>query len=108
VALVEHVDGLGSAPLGDGIAVVAHRIDELVGDPEQLVWVDRPHHQVVVAVLLVVEVEGGQAALGQQERHDLLDVDAHRVVTGVDADPRLVAELADDVEALAPVLYVGG
>ena len=68
------------------------RADQLVGDPEQLVRVDRADHQVVVAVLLVVEVEAAEPALREQDGHDLLDVDAHGVVAGVHAHLGPLAE----------------
>ena len=37
-----------------------------------------------------------EPALGQQQGHDLLDVHAHRVVPGVDADARTVAQGSAD------------
>ena len=76
-------------------------------DPEQLVRVDAADHQVVVAVLLVVQVERSQATFLEQDRDDLLDVDGHGVMPGVDAHLRALTEVLADRQRLAPVLHVG-
>ena len=80
---------------------------DLAHDPEQLERVDRADDQVVVRVLAVVEVEAAEQPLGQQQRDDLLDVRALRVVAGVDEHLRLRAEAAADQRGRAPVGQVG-
>ena len=59
-------------------------IDDLVEDQEELQRVDRAGHQVVVGVLAVVEVEAAQLVLVEQDRDDVLDVDARGMVAQVD------------------------
>ena len=76
-------------------------------DQEQLERVDRADDQVVVGVLAVVEVEAAEAALLGEQRDDLLDVRALRVVAEVDEHPRAVAELLADEQRRAPVGEVG-
>ena len=80
---------------------------DLAHDPEELEGVDRADDEVVVRVLAVVEVEAAEQALGQQERDDLLDVRALRVVARVDEHLRLRAEAAADERGRAPVGQVG-
>ena len=80
---------------------------DLAHDPEQLERVDRADDQVVVGVLAVVEVEAAEQPLGEQQRDDLLDVRALRVVAGVDEHLRLRAEPPADERGRAPVGQVG-
>ena len=79
------------------------RSSDLPHDPEQLERVDRADDEVVVGVLAVVEVEAAEQLLGQQERHDLLDVRALRVVAGVDEYLSLRAEPLAEERGSAPV-----
>ncbi len=85
MALVEHERDLA-------VRAEAAAADDLVEDPEQLEWVGRSDDQVVVGVEARVEVERAEPAEAQQLRHDELDVGARRVVAGVQADVRPVAE----------------
>ena len=66
-----------------------------------------PDDQVVVGVLAVVEVEAAEQPLGEQHRHDLLDVRSLRVVAGVDEHLRLRPEPAAHQRRGAPVGQVG-
>ena len=96
----------------DVVRLVDHELDlrrrasaarDLAHDPEQLERVDRADDQVVVGVLAVVEVEAAEQSFGEQQRDDLLDVRALRVVAGVDQHLRLRAEPAADERGRAPV-----
>ena len=84
VALVEHERDVG--------VVEAAAADHLEDDAEQLERVGRADDQVVVGVEARVEVERAELAEAQQLHDDELDVRAGRVVAGVEADHRLVAE----------------
>ena len=75
---------------------------ELAEDQEQLERVDRADDQVVVGVLAVVEVEAAEPALVGEQRDDLLDVRALRVVAEVDEHLRALAELLADVSSAEP------
>ena len=75
---------------------------ELAEDEEQLERVDRADDQVVVGVLAVVEVEAAEAILRGEDRDDLLDVHALRVVAHVDEHARPLAERAGRRAAPSP------
>ena len=70
---------------------------------EQLERIDGADDQVVVGVLAVVEVETTEAILRGQQRDDLLDVDALRVMPHVDEHARSLAEPPADEQRRAPV-----
>jgi hypothetical protein len=104
VRLVDHEGGrfgrLGRFPIDAGGGDFAH-------DPEELEGVDRADDQVVVRVLPVVEVEAAEQALGEQERHDLLDVRPLRMVACVHQHLRLGAEAPADECRRSPVRKIG-
>ena len=79
---------------------------DLEQDPEQLERVGRADDEVVVGVEAGVEVEGAELPGPQQERDDELDVGARRVVAGVDAHLRPLAQLQAVRERRAPVGHV--
>ena len=85
VALVEHERDVA-------VGSEAAAADHLDQDPEQLERVGRADDQVVVGVEAAVEVERAELPEPQQLRDDELDVGARRVVAGVEADQRPVAE----------------
>ena len=99
VALVEHERDVG--------VVEAAAADDLEDDPEQLERVGRAHDQVVVGVEARVEVERAELAEAQQLHDDELDVRARRVVAGVEAHQRLVAERGHLGVGRAPVRNIG-
>ena len=108
MALIEHVHHFGGIGVRHRIGeLVRARFDQFMADTEQLIRIDAANHQVVVAVLLVVQVEATQASLLQEDGHDLLDVGTHRVVTGVHAHLRPLADVLAYAQRLAPVLDVG-
>ncbi len=104
VRLVDHERDRAGRLGGRGIGL---RERDLAHDPEELEGVDRADDQVVVGVLAVVEVEAAEQSLGEQERDDLLDVRALRVVAGVDEHLGLRPEPAADERGRAPVGQVG-
>ena len=76
-------------------------------DAEELERVGGPDDQVVVGVEARVEVEGAQAPGAQQLDHDELDIGARRVVAGVEADHRPLAQGAHVRQRRPPVGHVG-
>ena len=100
MALVEHERDIG-------VLAVAAAADDLVQDAEQLERVRRPDDEVVVGVEARVEVERAELAEAQQLGDDELDVRAGRVVAGVEAHHRPVAERRDLHVAGAPVRNIG-
>ena len=80
---------------------------QLAKDEKQLEGVYRADDQVVIGVLAVVEVKAAEPALGGEDRDDLLDVGALRVVPEVDQHPGAVAELVADEQRRSPVCKVG-
>ena len=95
VRRVDHV-----AQGGHRAAAVRRRAQD---DEEELVRVDRPDGEVVVAVLRVVEVEAAESAGHRQAAHDLLDVRVRQVVAEVDealgASPACWASSSDDPQS---------
>jgi hypothetical protein len=78
VRLVDHVAGV------EAVSRVQFSLDQFVEHQEQLVRVDRPGIEIVVAILAVVEMEAAQLAEAVQARHDLLDIHVGRVVAQID------------------------
>src|SRR5450759_4942984 len=76
-----------------GLVIALGGIDQLIVDQEQLERIDAAHNQVIVSVFAVVEMETAQAALVQQKSHDLLDVGTRSMVTQVNQDLCLRAEM---------------
>ena len=99
MALVEHERDVG--------VVEAAAADDLEEDAEQLERVGRADDEVVVGVEARVEVERAELAEAQQLHDDELDVRARRVVAGVEADHRAVAERGDLGVGGSPVRNVG-
>ena len=74
------------------VGVVAAAADDLEQDAEQLERIGGADDQVVVGVEAGVEVERAEPPEPQQLHDDELDVGARRVVAGVEADHRALAE----------------
>ena len=101
VALVEHEADVAAL-------VVAAAPHDLEQDAEQLERVGGADDQVVVGVEAGVEVERAEPAEPQQLHDDELDVRARRVVAGVEAHDRPLAERDAVHVGRAPVGHVGG
>ena len=99
VALVEHERDVG--------VVQPAAADDLDDDAEQLERVGGAHDEVVVGVEARVEVERAELSEAQQLHDDELDVRAGRVVAGVEADHRAVAERGHLGVGGAPVGNIG-
>ena len=95
--VVRLVDHIRHVPRGGA------RCRELVVDQEEFERVHAARHQVVIGILAVVEVEAAQPAGVEQERDDLLDVHARRVVSQVHEDLRLGAQREAQRVGRAPV-----
>ena len=100
MALVEHERHVGALV----VAAAAHDLDH---DAEQLERVGGPDDEVVVGVVARVEVERAELAEAQQLHDDELDVGARRVMSGIEAHHRLVAERSNLRESRTPVGNIG-
>ena len=88
-SMLWHWSSISATSLSRAVAAAADDLDQ---DPEQLERVGRTDDQVVVGVEAAVEVERAELPEPQQLGDDELDVGAGRVVAGVEADHRPVAE----------------
>ena len=99
--LVDHVRRLKSR------ARVELGFDQLIEDQEELVRIDSPGVEIVVAVFAVIEMKAPELAEAVQARHDLLDIDIGGVVAEIDQALSFGAELLRRQDRGAPVLQHG-
>ena len=85
----------------------AFELDDLEQDSEDAVGIDRSDREIVVRVMTVVEVKATQHPLVQQERHDVFDVLAEKVMPGVDQNLRPRPRRTGERGGHAPVRDVG-